>query len=286
MNTKLLFLIPIVLLLAGSCLSQTVFINYAKASPQQVYVASILQKALLKQHYTLKEAKADYNINFVVDSTSFVSEAFSITSKAKTISITGGDEKGIIYGGLSLAEDLQNGIPLQLIKPISEKPHLPFRAIKFDMPWDTYRHSYALDLHGETCRDINYWETFLDMMAANRFNVLSLWNLHPYVYMIKPRNFPEASPFNETEMKEWQTLFHSIFRMARNRGIDTYIIPFNIFVSAEFSKAHNVAMDNLEHHFFVNGDTSEIVKRYTRECVTQLLQEYPDLTGMGLSTLR
>ena len=35
--------------------------------------------------------------------------------------------------------------------------------------------------------------------------------------------------------------------------------------------------------FFVKGDTSEIVKRYTRECVTQLLQEYPDLTGMGLT---
>jgi hypothetical protein len=42
-------------------------------------------------------------------------------------------------------------------------------------------------------------------------------------------------------------------------------------------------MDNLEHHFFVRGDTSEIVKQYTRECVTQLLQEYPDLTGMGLT---
>jgi hypothetical protein len=61
------------------------------------------------------------------------------------------------------------------------------------------------------------------------------------------------------------------------------VIPFNIFVTPEFSKAHNVAMDNLEHHFFVRGDTSEIVKRYTRECVTQLLQEYPDLTGMGLT---
>ena len=71
--------------------------------------------------------------------------------------------------------------------------------------------------------------------------------------------------------------------MARERGIDTYMVPFNIFVSPEFAKAHNVAMDNLEHHFFLKGDTSEIIKRYTRECVTQLLQEYPDLTGMGLT---
>ena len=69
----------------------------------------------------------------------------------------------------------------------------------------------------------------------------------------------------------------------KNVAIDTYIIPFNIFVTPEFAKAHNVAMDNLQHDFFVKGDTSEIVKRYTRECVTQMLEEYPELTGMGLT---
>jgi hypothetical protein len=97
--------------------------------------------------------------------------------------------------------------------------------------------------------------------------------------MIRPENFPEACPFNDRELKEWQNLFHGIFRMARERGIDTYMVPFNIFVSPGFAKAHNVAMDNLEHHFFVQGDTSEIIKRYTRECVAQLLREYPDLTA-------
>jgi hypothetical protein len=75
------------------------------------------------------------------------------------------------------------------------------RAIKFDLPWDTYRHSYALDQHQQTCSDTAYWKAFLDMMAANRFNALSLWNLHPYVYMIRAKNFPEATPFNEAELK-------------------------------------------------------------------------------------
>ena len=42
-------------------------------------------------------------------------------------------------------------------------------------------------------------------------------------------------------------------------------------------------MDNLEHNFYVKADTSEIIKRYTKECVTQVLNEYPDLTGMGLT---
>lgn len=122
------------------------------------------------------------------------------------------------------------------------------------------------------------------MMAANRFNALTLWNLHPYTFMIKAKNFPEASPFSDKELKEWQHLFHGIFRLAKERAIEIYIIPFNIFVSPAFAKAHNVAMDNLQHdYFFGKADTSEIIKRYTRESVTQLLQEYPEITGMGLT---
>jgi hypothetical protein len=262
--------------------AQTVHLQLANTSIQQIYVDSILQAVLKQRGYQIINSSPNFTIRFSFDN-KLGKEAFSIQKASQQISVIGGDESGLIYGGLSIAEDLRNSIALQNIKARSEKPKLPFRAIKFDMPWDTYRHSYALDLHSETCKDVNYWKAFLDMMAENRFNVLSLWNLHPYVYMIKPKNFPEASPWNDAEMKEWQTLFHAIFRMAEERGIDTYVIPFNIFVSPEFAKAHNVAMDNLEHHFFVNGDTSEIVKRYTRECVTQLLQEYPDLDGMGLT---
>ncbi|HEY6505820.1 MAG TPA: hypothetical protein VIZ28_17720, partial [Chitinophagaceae bacterium] len=104
-----------------------------------------------------------------------------------------------------------------------------------------------------------------------------------YTFLIKPKNFPEASPWNDAAMKEWQTLFHSITRMAQERAVDVYIVPFNIFVTPEFAKAHNVAMDNLDHDYFVRGDTSEIIKRYTRECVTQMLNEYPGITGMGLT---
>lgn len=268
--------------LSATSFSQSVSIVYVKESIRQAYAASVLKESLTKKGYTFKKSGSAYAINFLIDK-KLGSEAFSIEPSTKNLNIRGGDESGILYGSLSVAEDLRNGVTLQNIKEKSEAPRLPFRAIKYDLPWDTYRHSYALDLHSETCKDVNYWRAFLDMMAENRLNVLSLWNLHPYVYMIKPKNFPEASPWNETEMKNWQTLFRSIFKMAKERGIDTYVFPFNIFVSPEFAKAHNVAMDNLEHHFFVDGDTSEIVKRYIRECVTQLLNEYPDLSGMGLT---
>ena len=79
------------------------------------------------------------------------------------------------------------------------------------------------------------------MMAENRFNVLSFWSMHPYTYMIRPKNFPEACPFNDAELAEWQKLWRGIFAMAKERGIETYLLNWNIFVSPEFSRAHNVA---------------------------------------------
>ena len=135
----------------------------------------------------------------------------------------------------------------------------------------------------ETCRDTVFWESFLDMMAENRFNTLTLWNLHPFNYLIRPTNFPEASGFSDKELAEWQQFWHTLFRMAKERSIETYLVNWNIFVSPEFAEAHNVATYSMGEAHFTDGDTSEIVKTYTREAVTQVINEYPDLTGLGVT---
>lgn len=273
---KSIVFITALLLIAGNCSAQS--FQYDTTSAQQRYAVMRLSEALKQD-----KSATVYTIRLISDSSAYAFESFSINRNSHTINIAGGSNRALIYGCLSVAEDLDNGITLKKIKPKNEKAFLPFRAIKYDLPWDTYRHSYALSLHDTTCRDTAYWKAFLDMMAENRFNALTLWNLHPYTFLIKPKNFPEASPWNDDEMKTWQTLFHAIIRMANERAIETYIIPFNIFVTPEFAKAHNVAMDNLQHDYFVRGNTSAIIKQYTRECVTQMLEEYPELTGMGLT---
>jgi len=121
------------------------------------------------------------------------------------------------------------------------------------------------------------------MMAANRFNAISLWNMHPFTFMVRPKNFPEASPWSDAEQEEWRQLYRGIFRLAKERGLDTYIVHWSIFVSREFAEAHGVAKKNFYPHYYVEGDTSEIVRRYIRESVAQVFDEYPDLDGIGLS---
>jgi hypothetical protein len=272
-------------LFSGTTFAKSVFLQYKKGVPQIEYAARKLTVALIERQYSITDAKTnfDFLISLVVNPDQLVAEAFSIIPEGKVIKIYGGDKRGLIYGTLALVEHLRNGVYLKDIKPESDKPGLAFRAIKFNLPWHSYRPSSALSQHYETVRNLKFWKAFLDMMVENRFNVITLWNLDPYTFMIKPKNFPEASPWSDKEMTEWKHLYHEIFRMAKERGLDTYIIHWNIFVSKQFAEAHNVAKQNFYPYYFVKGDTSEIVRRYMRECVKQVLQEYPNLDGIGIS---
>lgn len=280
-----LIIILLAFLFVPDSFCQSVYLLFDKSSIEANYAVGKLKSELESKGYKLISNPKNYQylINLGIESSQIGQESFLIKNEDNKISVLGGDARGLIYGTLSLAESLRNGASLNEVSFKSEKPHYPLRAIKHNTSWYSYRPSSALDLHYETLRDVKYWEAFLDMMVENRFNSLSIWNLHPFVYMIKPKNFPEASPFNDKEMEEWKNLHKSIFRMAKERAIDTYIIPFNIFVSHEFANAHQVAQQNVYPHYYVKGDTSEIVKRYMRESITQVLQEYPELTGFGLT---
>jgi hypothetical protein len=186
------------------------------------------------------------------------------------------DQTGAMYGALDLAEQVLTNRGLEGIREGFSNPRFVFRAIKFNLPWSAYRPSEhpAMHLHTETCRDLQFWQRFLDTMAENRFNGLSLWNLHPFTYMIRPRGYPEACPFSDRELAQWQRFWRRLFAMAKERGIETYIVNWNIVVSPEFAKAHEVRERN---------DTSELVREYTRQCVTQVIDEYDDLTGLGVT---
>jgi hypothetical protein len=192
-------------------------------------------------------------------------------------------EQGILYGVQEVIENLEKGNKIKDISDRSETPYLPFRAIKFNLPWDSYRRSEALQLHMETCQDTLFWKQFLDMMAENRFNVLTLWNLHPFDWMVRLEKYPEASSFDEKELMKWRRFWATLFRMARERGIDTYIVNWNIFVSDEFAEVHGVADYSKESTFIGVSDTSELVRDYNRESVREVLNQYPDLTGIGFS---
>ena len=151
MNSKRLLLLVLSVGLTFHTVAQRVFIQQSEASPQRTYATEQLSKALDSRKYAVtNDAKlASFTIRLAPLEAQLGAESYRIDCKSKLITVTGSDSRGLIYGCLSLVEDIQNGLSLNAIRSRSEKPHLPLRAIKFDLPWDTYRHSDALDLHYE-----------------------------------------------------------------------------------------------------------------------------------------
>jgi hypothetical protein len=270
------------LLLSCTKSKLTLHLDFNASAPEIIYGVEKIKELHQSNVVNFSDSNPDLTIHARLDTVNLKNEAYRIVSQNRVVEVAGGDEVGLMYGLLEVKNQLKTGA--RSVQNKQESPTLMFRAIKHNLPWSTYRNSEALSLHYETCRDTSYWEAFLDMMAENRFNKLTLWNLHPFNYLVKTEKYPEACGFSDQELAEWQKFWSTLFRMAKNRGIETYLVNWNIFVSPEFAKAHNVCDYCIENkHFVPLGDTSEIIKDYTRESVRAVIDTYPDLTGLGIT---
>jgi hypothetical protein len=280
-----IYLVANFILYALTTYSQNkVYLKYDSKVPQINYAARKIGESLLSHGYIITKENSLANHTVILNTDKLKPEAYSLDPSANnTIIIKGGDLRGLIYGAYALIEQIEHGKHIDNISPESGKPNQEFRAIKFNLPWETYRPSTAITQHIETVKDLKYWEAFLDMMVKNRFNVVSFWNMHPYTFMIKPKEYPEASPFTDVELATWKKFYHSLFGMAKERGLDTYIVHWSIFVSKAFSDAHGLKNKSYYPTYYCQGDTSALVKKYTKACVKQLLEEYPELDGIGIS---
>ncbi|MFY0652428.1 MAG: hypothetical protein JXQ96_10360 [Cyclobacteriaceae bacterium] len=247
------------------------------------------QVALSGRKIQISDEKASANLVLEMEEQSDVdaekNDGFSLTKTNGTLQLSSECNRGLLYGLLDIAEQLSTGKNWDNLEAKSITAHHDFRAIKFNLPWYSYRSGEHLALHTETCKDLKYWESFLDMMVENKFNTLSLWNMHPYMYMVKSESFPKASPFSDAEMAEWEVFWKALFQMAKERGVDTYVVNWNIFLPEAFSKEYGVADYSSETGagFIGEGETNENIEAYMREMVTLTLNKYENLTGIGLT---
>lgn len=210
-------------------------------------------------------------------------DGYNLSKNGKTLTLSAHHQRGLMYGILDIAETVKTYKKWSGVKTKTIHATQSFRAIKFNLPWYSYRRGENLSLHYQTCRDLKFWEAFLEMMVENKFNTLTLWNLNPYIFMVKPASFPGTAPFNDAEMEEWKWYYKSLFKMAKSRGIETYIMNWNIFVSKPFAQKFQIANYPDNGDFFGAGETNDTLEQYMRELVTQTINEYEDLSGIGIS---
>ncbi len=258
-----------------------------KSSSMQVFGASKIEAALKKLNITpviaephaASEVQIRVNIIDSNEGAEIKKEGYRISKSDDSFVITAIDTSGAMYGLLDLAEEIEMHQGLDSIGEKIVNPRFEFRAIKFNLPWVSYRENESLQANNELCKDLNLWRAFLDMMAEDRFNALTLWSLHPFPYMIRAKNFPKATPFTDAELADWKAFWTDLFRMAKERGIETYIVNWNIIVSRSFRENYGEGNTGL----WADGYTSPQIEKYMRETVTQVINEYPDLTGLGIT---
>ncbi|WP_422080373.1 hypothetical protein [Ulvibacterium sp.] len=201
-------------------------------------------------------------IDFKLD-TKLGSEAYRIDTSRNKVTIYGGDGRGLLYGGLEVAEQI---VLNQKIIEAQGKPYLKKRGLKFNIPLDARTPSY--DDTGDAAQNNilemwkwEFWEEFLDNMALHRYNTLTLWNPHPFPSMIKMDDFPDVAleDVKVTTLKpigkenEWAepqmvssnvmenlktvkkitidekiSFWKKVMHLAKQRGIDIYFITWNI----------------------------------------------------------
>lgn len=244
-------------------------IESSDQSPMVQFARRKLEQTLRAAHYSASSSISRIQLEVKPGK----SGSFSIRNSGDEITVNGGDDRGLMYGTLRLAEEVRLGVRLHSIRDETRSPFIGIRAFKYNLPLPgtLYLSQRNLKNH-KWFWNIDYWRSFLDTLAEDRYNGLEFWSAEPWAEMIRLKSYPDASPLSAARLEHNIQFFREIFHMAKDRGISTYVITWNIDLSPSFAKAHHLPERNVNN---------PLVRNYLRHCVKTLLETYPDLTGLG-----
>ena len=223
--------------------------------------------------------------------------------------VVGADLAGTMYGGLEVAEQISiHG--LDSIEDTHQNPYMAMRGTKFNIPLDARTPSYS-DLSDAAQNNItemwswDFWTNYIDNLARYRYNFISLWNLHPFPSLVKLDDYPDIAlddvmrsrgPFKEDyslvgkgldapeivnnlekvkaiSIDDKIDFWQRVMRYGKERNVDFYIITWNIFTYG--TQNQYGITDDIDNPTTID---------YFRKSVQALVETYPDLKGIGLTT--
>jgi hypothetical protein len=291
--------------------AEKVSIEFDAKVPQVAFAADEIKVALTKTGHEAVAQGGGWRIVFATADAKLGVQAYRVTVLPEhLVQIAGGDVNGLMYGGLEVAEAIRlNGGP-QGIVAAEGKPHIERRGIKFNIPLDARTPSYS-DASDSAQQNIpemwsqDFWHTFLDEMARHRFNVLTLWSLHPFPSMVKVPEFPDVAlndvmrttvKFDSTyslmghdmvrpeHLKNLETIkkltidekvafWREVMQYAHDRGIDVYVFTWNIFTFGADG-----------HYGITHEQNNPKTIEYFRASVREMIRTYPLLAGIGITS--
>jgi hypothetical protein len=308
---KNLLSIIFVILLTISCFAKSkplsVDLIYDKSIPELQFAIDEFKKIGQASGIDFSTNPAMVAVKFVLDR-SLGKEEFKINAQGKNLLVRGGDANGLMYAGLELAENIQDGEDLLQISDLNEKPYMPYRGIKFNFPLDARNPSYddtgdAAQNNILTMWDFDFWKNYLDNMARYRYNLLTLWSLHPFPSMVKVPGYEDVAlndvcvytnPITPKIDRDWGgediqnpkylkvikkitidekiAFWKKVFQYADDRGIEIHLYNWNVY-----------AMNAEGKYGILGRQDCEQTIDYTRKSVKQFLLNYPNIKGIGVT---
>jgi hypothetical protein len=218
------------------------------------------------------------------------------------------DSAGAMYGGLELNEQIRvNGV--EGVKDTDRNPYMPLRGTKFNIPLDLRTPSYtdmgdSAQANIGTVWDFEFWRQYLDQLARDRYNMVSLWNLHPFPSMVQVPEYPDIALNDVWRSKakfaeDYSTrttdivtpamlankevvrklgieqkieFWRRVMQYAHDRNIAFYVVTWNVYTYGTDGKyGITDALDNPK------------TVDYFRASVREMFRTYPLLAGIGLT---
>lgn len=218
------------------------------------------------------------------------------------------DAAGAMYGGLELAEQIR-ALGLEGVRDTDRNPRMAMRGTKFNIPLDLRTPSYsdmsdAAQANIGTVWDFEFWRAYLDALARDRYNFVSLWNLHPFPSMVKVPGYPDVALADVWRSKirfeeDYSTrttdivtpamladkeivrkltidqkidFWRRVMQHAKDRNIAVHIVTWNIFTYG------------VDGRYGITDDIDNPKTRdYFRASVREMFRTYPLLAGIGLT---
>ena len=290
--------------------SPSVAIRSDDKDPQVAFAAAELQKALQQVGCVLDSTAPDLSIVFDRFELGMGPQSFRIRKEGpKVIRVVGGDSTGAMYGGLELAEQITLGKGVDAIQEKARKPYVLRRGLKFNIPWDGRSPSYddtgtAAQQNIPVMWEWAFWKSFLEILARDRYNVLTLWTTHPYPGIVRLSRYPgvnyddvcvikrpldtrddlrhfddmnvhDPNRFNMVKrisLDDKIAFWTKVFNYAQDLGIEVYVFHWNIYTFG--AKGQYGITDTMD-----NPKTID----YMRYCIAEFLKTYPQIDGIGVT---
>lgn len=279
--------------------------------PQAQFAAGDIATALEKVSAGVVNENAEWVIRFAEIDPSLGEQSYRIEVLGKVIEITGGDERGLMYGGLDLSEQIIIAGGVQGIKSSSVTPYIKERGFKYHTPLDLRCPCYpSIGDSGinniENVWDMDFWLELFDTMARDRFNTLYITNVNPFASLVKVEDYPDCaiddvwvptigydntykgSLEDAVREEHWQegnykvvkkmtidekiAFWQKIMELGQERGIDFYFRINHIHVFAEHGK-----------YGITDDIDNPVTKDYYMKSATALLETYPLIKGIDIN---